>query len=79
MLDQELAGTNLREFYPISLNLFFIRFALKLTSQQAAVCNIGDDADRVLVAHWKKRVCSSRYFVSTLYCSHSLSLSTSCV
>lgn len=54
MLDQELAGTNLRTFYPISLKLFFIRFALKLTSEGAAVCNIGDDADRVHVAHLKK-------------------------
>ena len=52
MLDQELAGMYLREFYPILLNLFFIRFALKLTNQQAAVCNIGDDTDRVHVAHW---------------------------
>ncbi|XP_059202207.1 regulator of cell cycle RGCC-like isoform X2 [Centropristis striata] len=36
MLDRELAGGYLRELHPLSLNLFFIHFTLKLTSKQAS-------------------------------------------
>lgn len=49
MLDRELAGVYLRELYSLSLNLFFIPFALNLTSQQAGVCNGGEAADRLHV------------------------------
>lgn len=71
MLDRKLAGTYLRIVHPLSLNLFFIPFTLKLTSRQAAVCNGGGEADRVYVCYaLKNRVRSSRLVSILHYPSH---------
>ena len=72
MLDRELAGAYLRELHPLSLNLFFIPFALKLTSQQAAVCNGGGDADRVHVCNALKNRVRSSHLVSIPFISEHL-------
>lgn len=48
MLDQELAGKSLRELQPISLNLPFILFPLKLTRQWATVWSGGGEIECIL-------------------------------